>query len=300
MTAQRAALIDEISRFPGINQVLAKGDNKISFKLRTGLQVDVRTLSPNSYGAGLQYFTGSKSHGVALRQRALKMGLTLNEYGLSRLDDNDCVAGKTEEDIYQRAQARLDSARSCARTPARSKPPKSTQLPNLITIEDLRGEVHMHTVETDGRNTIDEMAEAAMQRGYKYIAITDHSKNLAMANGLDDERALQHIARIKDANQRINGITIMTGIEVDILADGCARPLRFRARADGRRRRQRSFSLQPGKGADDGPPAARYQQQERVNPRTSHRPSSVAPRRPINSISKLCSKRQRKIGSRWS
>ena len=98
---QRAALIEEIVRFPGIEQVLAKGDNKVSFKLRSGLQVDVRTLAPDSYGAGLQYFTGSKNHGVALRQRALKMGFTLNEYGLNQLKDNEWVAGKTEEELYR-------------------------------------------------------------------------------------------------------------------------------------------------------------------------------------------------------
>ena len=217
--SQRAVLLEEISRFPGIDQILAKGDNKISFKLRSGLQVDVRTLSPKSYGAGLQYFTGSKSHGVSLRQRALKMGLTLNEYGLNRLDDNTCVAGRTEEEIY--SALKLDWIPPELRENTREiEAAENHELPQLITVEDLRGEVHMHTVETDGRNSIDEMAEAARLRGYQYIAITDHSKNLAMANGLDDERALQHVARIKDANDRIEGITIMTGVEVDILSDG--------------------------------------------------------------------------------
>lgn len=217
--SQRAALLEEISRFPGIDQVLAKGDNKISFRLRTGLQVDVRALSPNSYGAGLQYFTGSKHHGVSLRQRALKMGLTLNEYGLYRLEDNTLVAGKTEEEIYRTLNLDWippELRENCGEIEAAER----HQLPNLITVADLRGEVHMHTVETDGRNTIDEMAEAAKLRGYQYIAITDHSKNLAMAFGLDDNRALEHMARINEANERIEGITIMTGIEVDILADG--------------------------------------------------------------------------------
>jgi DNA polymerase (family X) len=217
--SRRAALIDEISRFPGVDQILAKGDNKIGFKLRSGLQVDVRTLSPISYGAGLQYFTGSKSHGVALRQRALKMGLTLNEYALSRVDNEKWVASKTEEDIYH--ALKLDWIPPELReNTGEIEAAEKHQLPDLITLDDLRGEVHMHTVETDGKNTIEEMAEAAKKRGYKYIAITDHSKNLAMANGLDDKRALQHIARIQDANKRAKGITIMTGIEVDILADG--------------------------------------------------------------------------------
>ncbi len=217
--ARRAALIDEIVKFPGIDQILAKGDNKVSFKLTTGLQVDVRTLSPDSYGAGLQYFTGSKSHSVALRQRALKMGLTLNEYGLYRLKDNKCVASKTEEDIY--GKLKLDWIPPELReNTGEIEAAAKHELPDLITLKDLRGEVHMHTVETDGKNTIEEMAEAAKLRGYQYIAITDHTKNLAMANGLDDKRAVQHIARIRAANDRIDGITVMAGAEVDILSDG--------------------------------------------------------------------------------
>jgi DNA polymerase (family 10) len=216
---QRAALIEEIARFPGIDQILAKGDNKVSFKLQTGLQVDVRTLSPDSYGAGLQYFTGSKNHSVALRQRALKMGFTLNEYGLYRLKDNKWVAGKTEEELYHKLKLDWIPPELRENT-GEIEAAEKHELPDLITLQDIRGEVHMHTVETDGKNTIEEMAEAAKQRGYKYIAITDHSKNLAMANGLDDKRALRHIARIKAANDQIEGITVMTGIEVDILGDG--------------------------------------------------------------------------------
>ncbi len=216
---QRSALIEEILRFPGIQEVLAKGDNKVSFKLRSGMQVDVRTLPPESYGAAMQYFTGSKNHNVTLRQRALKMGYTLSEYGLFRLDNNQRVAGATEDEIY--GKLKLDTIppelrESCGEIEAAAE----HRLPGLITFEDLRGEVHMHTVETDGKCTIDEMAGAARDRGYKYIAITDHSKNLAFANGLDDKRAVEHIARIRAANEQIKGITIMAGIEVDILADG--------------------------------------------------------------------------------
>jgi DNA polymerase (family 10) len=216
---QRAGLIEEIVRFPGIVEVLAKGDNKVSFKLRSGMQVDVRTLPPESYGAAMQYFTGSKNHNVSLRQRALKMGFTLNEYGLFRLDDNRRVAGKSEDEIY--GKLKLD----CIPPELREnfgeiEAAEKHKLPDLITVADLRGEVHMHTVETDGKCTIDEMAAAAKERGYEYIAITDHSKNLAFANGLDDKRAEQHIARIHAANEQTDGITIMAGIEVDILADG--------------------------------------------------------------------------------
>jgi DNA polymerase (family X) len=216
---QRAGLIGEILRFPGIVEVLAKGDNKVSFKLRSGMQVDVRTLPPESYGAAMQYFTGSKNHNVSLRQRALKMGFTLSEYGLFRLDNNKRVAGATEDEIY--GKLKLDCIppelrENCGEIEAAEK----HELPHLISVQDLRGEVHMHTVETDGKCTIDEMAAAAKERAYKYIAITDHSKNLAFANGLDDKRAEQHIARIRTANQQTDNITIMAGIEVDILADG--------------------------------------------------------------------------------
>ena len=217
--AMRAALIEEILRFPGIQEVLAKGANKVSFKLRSGMQVDVRMLPAESYGAALQYFTGSKNHNVTLRQRALKMGYTLNEYGLFRLDNNKRVGGATEDEIY--GKLKLDTIppelrESCGEIEAAAE----HRLPNLITAADLRGEVHMHTVETDGKCTIEEMAGAAKERGYKYIAITDHSKNLAFANGLDDKRAVEHIAHIRAVNEQTNGLTVMAGIEVDILADG--------------------------------------------------------------------------------
>ena len=216
---QRGELIEEILRFPGIQQVLAKGDNKVSFKLRSGMQVDVRLLPAESYGAAMQYFTGSKNHNVTLRQRALKMGYTLNEYGLFRLDNEKLVASATEDEIY--GALKLDYIPPEMReNNGEIDAAAEHRLPRLITAKDLRGEVHMHTVETDGKCTIDEMAEAAKQRGYKYIAITDHSKNLAFANGLDDKRAVEHIARIRAANEQLGGITIMAGIEVDILADG--------------------------------------------------------------------------------
>ena len=167
----------------------------------------------------MQYFTGSKAHNVALRQRALKMGYSLSEYSLATLDTGTPVAGKTEEEIYTRLKldyvppelrenlGELDAA-------------QNHTLPALISQPDLQGDVHMHTIETDGRNTIEEMAEAARQHGYKYMAITDHSKNLAFANGLDDKRAVEHIKRIRAASDANDKIRIFAGIEVDILADG--------------------------------------------------------------------------------
>ena len=217
--AGRQEAIAHVAKYPPLMDVIASGDNKISFHLRSGMQVDVRLLPPESFGAAMQYFTGSKAHNVALRQRALKMGYTLNEYSLATLEGEKPVAGKTEEEIYGKLNldyippemrenlGEIDLAQNHA-------------LPVLITQADLQGDVHMHTVETDGRNTIEEMAAAARERGYKYMAITDHSKNLAFANGLDDKRAVEHIARIHEAGKRIDGITIFAGIEVDILADG--------------------------------------------------------------------------------
>src|SRR3954471_10709830 len=217
--AERQKLIDHIIKLPGLMEIIARGENKVSFRMRGDMQVDVRLLAPDSFGSAMQYFTGSKAHNVALRQRALKMGYTLSEYSLSRLDDQQVVASKSEQDIY--AALKLDYI-----------PPEMREnlgeidlaakhdLPQLITEQDIKGDVHMHTVETDGRNTIEEMAEAAHERGYEYMAITDHSKNLAFANGLDDKRAEAHLKRIWAVGKRMEGIKVLAGIEVDILQDG--------------------------------------------------------------------------------
>jgi DNA polymerase (family X) len=217
--AERQKLIEHIIKLPGLIDIIARGENKVSFRLRGGMQVDVRLLPPDSFGAAMQYFTGSKAHNVSLRQRALKMGYTLNEYSLARLDNEKVVASKSEEEIY--AALKLDYIPPEIRENSGEIDAAEKQaLPKLLTLDDIQGDVHMHTVETDGKNTIEEMAEAARARGYKYMAITDHSKNLAFANGLDDERALKHIARIRAVNDTIKGIRIFAGIEVDILADG--------------------------------------------------------------------------------
>src|SRR5216684_2163428 len=215
----RQTLIEHLLRFPGLMDVIAQGENKVSFRHRNGMQVDVRLLPPESFGAAMQYFTGSKAHNVALRQRALKMGYTLNEYSLADLKTEKPVAGKTEEEIYSRLK--LDFiAPELRENLGEIDAAAQHSLPPLLTQADLEGDVHMHTVETDGRNTIEEMAEAAKGRGYTYIAITDHSKNLAFANGLDDKRALMHIQPIRSAGDQIEGITMLAGVEVDILADG--------------------------------------------------------------------------------
>jgi len=215
----RQQAISHVAKYPPIMDVIASGDNKISFHVRSGMQVDVRLLPPDSFGAAMQYFTGSKAHNVALRQRALKMKYTLNEYSLAELEGGKPVAGKTEEEIY--AKLNLDYIPPEMRENlGEIDLAQNHSLPRLLTQADIKGDVHMHTVETDGRNTIAEMAEAAKARGYKYMAITDHSKNLAFANGLDDSRAIAHIQRIREADKQIEGINIFAGIEVDILADG--------------------------------------------------------------------------------
>jgi DNA polymerase (family 10) len=192
----------------------------VSFHVGHGLQVDVRLLPSASYGAALQYFTGSKAHNVSLRQRALKMGYTLSEWSLSRLDDESVVAAATEEEIYSalgmdwmppEMRENLGEIEAAARH----------SLPRLIEAGDLKGDLHMHTTASDGNCSITEMAEAAIACGYKYVAITDHSKVLAMTGGLDEVRALEHIKNIREVDRRMEGrIRVFPGIEVDILADG--------------------------------------------------------------------------------
>jgi len=219
-----AAAVEHVAQLPLIDKLLAKGANKVSFTLRNNLQVDVRLLPRASYGAALQYFTGSKMHNVALRQRAIKRGLTLSEYALLRLEDNAIVAAATEEEIYNALDLDYippELRENCGELEAAA----AHTLPNLITLADIRGDLHMHTHETDGANSIREMAEAALARGLRFIAITDHSKNLAMTNGMDDRRALAHVARIREVDAQLQQehagrIRVLPGIEVDILAEG--------------------------------------------------------------------------------
>jgi DNA polymerase (family X) len=217
---QTGAAVEYVAAYPGIHDMIARGENKVSFHVANGLQVDVRLLPSDCYGAALQYFTGSKAHNVALRQRALKMGYTLSEWALARVEDESVVAAATEEEIYSALQMNWippEMRENLGEIEASAK----HSLPTLIEASDIRGDVHMHTTATDGRNSIAEMAEAAIERGLQYIAITDHSKALAMTNGLDETRALQHMKRVREVDEQMNGrIRIFAGIEVDILADG--------------------------------------------------------------------------------
>ncbi|MCC6585241.1 MAG: DNA polymerase/3'-5' exonuclease PolX [Bryobacterales bacterium] len=213
-------VLDRFVKHSKVSEVLAKGENKASVKFGLeGIQVDMRVLPPQSYGAAMQYFTGSKTHNVILRQRALRRGLTLNEYGLFELEGNARMGGATEQEIYERlgldwippemreAQGEIEAA-------------EQHRLPRLIELSDIRGDLHMHTRETDGRASLAEMAECCQARGYEYIAITDHSKALAMANGLDEARVIAFAEQVRHIDHQAAGIRIFSGLECDIRRDG--------------------------------------------------------------------------------
>ncbi len=216
-------IMDVFTRYPLVERVLARGDTKSSVLLGNGFQADVRLVPPESRGAALQYFTGSKAHNIALRQRALDRNLMLNEYGLFREGGVERIAGETEEGIYRAlGLAYIDPALRENRGEIAAA--ASDRLPRPITLADLRGDLHMHTVETDGKDDIETMARAARDAGLDYIAITDHSQSLAMANGLDETRALAHATRIREVGKRLEGegtgIALLAGIECDIRPDG--------------------------------------------------------------------------------
>jgi DNA polymerase (family X) len=212
------SLMDAFVEFDRVERVLGHGDTKASVLLRDGFQADLRLVAPESRGAALQYFTGSKAHNIQLRDRALSRGFKLNEYGLFRNDDNTRIAGATEEEIYEALglacvppelrEARGEIEAAAART-----------LPALLEEGQLRGGLHMHTTETDGRDTLEAMVDAAADLGLEYIAITDHSQALAMANGLDERRCLAHAARIRALDGH-RGLRVLAGIECDIRSDG--------------------------------------------------------------------------------
>jgi DNA polymerase (family 10) len=204
-----------------VEEVLGRGENKASARVgREGLQVDVRALPRESFGAALQYFTGSKEHNVAIRTRAVRMGLKLSEYGLFRAEDEARVAGTTEEEVYEALGLGWippELRENCGEIELAD----TGGLPALVEVRHIRGDLHMHTTETDGRASLEEMAEAARERGYEYVAITDHSKALAMANGLDEHRVVEFARRVREINRDGGlGIRIFSGIECDILRDG--------------------------------------------------------------------------------
>jgi len=210
-------VMDRFTSYPEVEKVLAHGVTKASVRLACKLQVDVRVVPEDSYGAALLYFTGSKAHNVTLRQLAQQQGLKLNEYGLFK--GNRSVAGVTEESVYaavglpwippelRESRGEFEAARA-------------GHLPTLVELADLKGDLHAHTKATDGRNSMREMAEAARARGLEYLAITDHSRHLTMAKGLDPKRLFEQLEEIDRLNETLSGITLLKGIEVDILEDG--------------------------------------------------------------------------------
>ncbi len=220
-TAQKHvdALAEHILKYPGIDQTLAHGENKVSFTLENGLQVDVRMLEKENFGAALLYFTGSKEHNVALRGRANEMGLTLNEYALATLKGEKRVAGRTEEEIYGKLKLDFIPPELRENTGEIAAAEKHA-LPKLIELKDVKGDLKMHTTASDGKNSIEEMAEAARELGHEYIAVTDHSKAVTVANGLDEKRMEAHIKKLHAANDKKPGIRVLAGSEVDIMKDG--------------------------------------------------------------------------------
>jgi len=213
-----ASLMERFLAYRLVERVLAHGETKSSVRLWGGFQADLRLVPPDSRGAAMQYFTGSKAHNIVLRDRAIARGLKLNEYGLFRLSDEARIASGSEQDIY--AALGLDWVPPELREDrGEIDAAANGRLPRLIEHAELRGDLHMHTTETDGRNTIIEMAQGAQAAGLEYIAITDHSQALAMANGLDERRALAHAARVRAEDGR-HGVRLLAGIECDILPDG--------------------------------------------------------------------------------
>jgi DNA polymerase (family 10) len=211
------AAMERFVAFPGVTRVLARGPTKTSLVMGPGLQVDMRVVTEDSFGAALQYFTGSQSHSVALRQIAQRKGLKLNEYGIFRKDKK--IAGKTEEAVYEALglpwippELRENRGEIEAATEGR--------LPQLVELKDIRGDLHVHTDATDGRDTLSNMVAAARRRGYLYIAVTNHTKRVTMVGGLDEKGLLRHWREIEKLDAKTPGIHVLKGVEVDILDDG--------------------------------------------------------------------------------
>ncbi|MDE3178552.1 MAG: DNA polymerase/3'-5' exonuclease PolX [Acidobacteriota bacterium] len=212
-----ALIAGHFLKHPRVAQILAKGEDKVSVKLSNDMQVDVRLLESESYGAALQYFTGSKEHNVALRERARKLGLKLSEYGLFK--GEKAVAGRTEEEVYEKLGLEWIPP-ELREHMGEIEAAERGELPDLVTLSEIRGDLQMHTTASDGHASVEAMAAAAKKLGYRYILITDHSKAVTVARGLDEKRAVENIRRIHAAREKVKGIEIWAGSEVDILGDG--------------------------------------------------------------------------------
>ncbi|MBM9606604.1 DNA polymerase/3'-5' exonuclease PolX [Desulfopila inferna] len=210
-------VMNDFTGYDDVRKVVSQGKTRSTVILRSGLQVDLRVVPEVSYGAALHYFTGSKPHNIAIRKIGLNKGYKINEYGVFKNDKR--IAGRTEEEVYETVglpyiEPELREDRGEIREAQQGT------LPELIRIEDLQGDLHTHTDETDGRDTLEEMAQAAQERGYSYLAVTDHSQQVSVAKGLDEDRLLKQIDAIDRLNDSLKGLTLLKGIEVDILKDG--------------------------------------------------------------------------------
>ncbi len=203
--------------YDAIDKVLAGGTTKAGVILRSGLQVDVRLVEPASFGAALQYFTGSKDHNIAIRRLGQQQGLKINEYGVFRFEKQ--VAGRTEKSVYQALDLPLIPP-ELRENRGEIEAAAENRLPQLVTRKDLKGDLHIHTLASDGRNSLEEMVQAAKQQGLTYIAVTEHSGRLKIAGGLGAKRLMQQIDEIERLNERLKGIQILKGLEVEILEDG--------------------------------------------------------------------------------
>lgn len=216
-----SAAMARFGEFPGVEEVIVQGGTKMSVRLKSGLQVDLRVVPERSFGAALQYFTGSKDHNVEVRGRAKARGLKVNEWGVFEVDGDEekYLAGATEEEVYAALDLpwfppELREAREEFELAA------AGDLPKLIELDDIRGDLHMHTSASDGKATLEEMAQAAIARGLEYIAITDHSKRVSMANGLDGKRLLKQWKEVDKLNGELQELELLKGIECDILEAG--------------------------------------------------------------------------------
>lgn len=218
-TTEPAELTEFFTNFPEVHDIIANGETKASIRLENGLQCDLRAVSSEHFPFALQYFSGSKEHNVALRALALKQGLSLNEYDFTPSEGVEVPEVHEEKDIY--------SALGLQWVPPELRENRGEieaadqgTLPTLVELENLRGTFHNHTIASDGKNTLAEMAEAAREHGLQYLGIADHSKASFQANGLDEERLLKQVEEIKSLNEELDGFTLLTGTEVDILKDG--------------------------------------------------------------------------------
>ena len=213
------AVMEHFVKYPEVAEILAKGATKSSVLLNDHLQVDLRVVEEKSYGAALQYFTGSKDHNVALRGFAIKKGYKLNEYGLFDKNTEKYIAGKTEADIYKKIGMQYIEP-ELRENRGEFEAAKNNTLPTLVKYDEIKGDFHVHSLWSDGSDSIETIAAAATQRGYEFIGITDHSQSLKIANGLTEERVQKKILEIKKVEKKFPNLQILCGTECDIKTDG--------------------------------------------------------------------------------